>query len=177
MDNHLDNGVSLSNLAPASNGGETKSAADSDDDTPLSELSAAGGSASTRGYGEPPTVGAGEPGNRWCGGLEGCDPRGRGATGGCNRCGGIFSRPMPLAMSPATVQPKIHAHSKFGLNVGDVIVMQGDPRHSSEAIAGERIVALYFYDHKDKSHESPPSAKHYTELIEGTSARHMQWIL
>ena len=58
----------------------------------------------------------------------------------------------------------------FGLNVGDVVVMRGDPKHSSEAIDGNRIVALYFYNLKDGREEVPPQIQHFGELITESDA-------
>ena len=59
----------------------------------------------------------------------------------------------------------------IGLNVGDVIVMRGDPKHSSEAIDGTRLVALYFYHRKDEdSEEVPPQIQHFEGLIKESDA-------
>ena len=51
----------------------------------------------------------------------------------------------------------VSREKEFGLDVGDVIVMRGDPKHSSEPIDGNRLVALYFYHRKGKS-PAPPGA-------------------
>ena len=64
---------------------------------------------------------------------------------------------------------------EFGLNVGDVIVMQGDPKHSSEKIKGNRIVALYFYHRKDGTKDTTPKVQHFPGLINESDARiHME---